>query len=314
MNLRKVYFISLGGNGSRDKWSWLEHRGPTVCQSTGRFKETVAIDRTMLYEIVDEVSKMGIDLVVVDLDDAIQYHSHPEISLKEAFTHEELRALLSYMRERGIEPIPKLNFSACHDVWLKEYSWMKGTQKYYEVVKDLIDEVCEVFDHPSLFHLGMDEEDMPNHKKGMTIIRCNDLWAHDLYFYMDCVQKNGARPWIWADFYWKHADFFKQKIPKECLLSNWGYMRYCEEHERVKMQYDSYIALSELGYDQIPCGSLWCCHQNMGQLVHFFVKHGLIDEHLLGFMITPWTGISEVNRYDLLDNAYRLQQAFKMLE
>ena len=313
MNLRKGYFLSLGGNDSRDKWSKIEQRGPLVCQCTGRYHDTISIDRKLLREVVDYLAVCGIDLLVLDILDAMQYDSHPEISLKNAFTHEELRAELAYMRERGIEPIPKLNFSSCHDTWLKEYGWMKGTEKYYEVVKDLIDEVCEVFDRPSLFHLGMDEEDMPSHKKGMTIIRCNDLWFHDLHFYMDCVQKNGVRPWIWGDFYWMHPEDFARNIPQSCLISNWGYMRYAENHDRVKMQYDSYVALAKLGYDQLPCGSEWCCHQNIAQIVHFFKKNDLINEHLVGFMTAPWTGLSEVNRYDLLDNAYRIAEAMKML-
>ncbi|MBQ9784485.1 MAG: hypothetical protein IJW29_03190 [Clostridia bacterium] len=314
MSLRKGYFISLGGNGSRDKWSKPEHRGPAVCQATGRFKEKPAVDRVLLYEIIDEVSKMGIDLVVLDVLDALQYDSHPEVSLKEAFTHDEMRALLDYMRERGIEPVPKLNFSSCHDTWLKEYAWMKGTAKYYEVVKDLIDETCEVFGHPSLFHLGMDEEDMPSHKKGMTIIRCDDLWIHDLYFYMDCVEKNGARPWIWGDYYWGHSDTFAKKIPRECLISNWGYMRYCETHARVKMQYDAYIALDKLGYDQMPCSSTWCCHQNVAQEAWFFKKNGLVNEHFMGILATPWTGVRESERYWLLDDPHRLRYAMKILE
>ena len=314
MNLRKGYFLDLGGNGSRDRWSYLEHRGPRICQCAGHYEEMPVVDRVLLYELIDELSKIGIDLIVLDVLDAMEYKSHPEISLQNAFTHEEMRKLLSYMRERGIEPIPKLNFSACHDTWLKEYSWMKGTAKYYEVVKDLIDEVCLVFDRPSLFHLGMDEEDMPSHKKGMTIIRCNDLWFHDLYFYMDCVEKNGVRPWIWGDYYWGHPKEFTQKMPKECLISNWGYMRYDEGHPRVKMQYDAYIALAELGYDQMPCSSTWCCSQNVAQEVHFMKKHGLINEHFMGILATPWTAVHEVNRYWLLEDAHRLMYAYRMLE
>ena len=314
MNLRKGYFLDLGGNGSRDRWSFLEHRGPRICQCAGHYEEMPVVDRVLLYELIDELSKIGIDLIVLDVLDAMEYKSHPEISLQNAFTHEEMRKLLSYMRERGIEPIPKLNFSACHDTWLKEYSWMKGTAKYYEVVKDLIDEVCLVFNRPSLFHLGMDEEDMPSHKKGMTIIRCNDLWFHDLYFYKECAEKNGARAWVWGDYYWAHPDEFIKKMPKECLISNWGYMRYDEGHPRVKMQYDTYIALAKHGYDQMPCSSTWCCSQNVAQEVHFFQKHGLIDEHFVGILATPWAGIQQINRYRLLDDAYRLMHACKLLE
>jgi hypothetical protein len=191
---------------------------------------------------------------------------------------------------------------------------MKGTGTYYEVVKDLIDEVCRVFDHPSLFHFGMDEEDLPSHKKGMTIIRCSDLWFHDLYFYKECAEKNGARAWVWGDYYWAHPDEFIKKMPKECLISNWGYMRYDEGHPRVKMQYDTYIALAKHGYDQMPCSSTWCCSQNVAQEVHFFQKHGLIDEHFMGVIATPWTYVQEVNRYWLLEDAHRLIYAYKMLE
>ena len=317
MNLRKGYFISLGGNGGRDKWSHLEHRGPMLCQCTGRYKETPGINRKVLYEVIDEISKMGINMAVLDVLDAMRYDSHPEISQAGAFTHEEMRALLSYMRERGIEPIPKLNFSACHDTWLKEYSWMKGTAKYYEVVKDLINEVCEVFDRPRLFHLGMDEEDLPTHRKGMTIIRCNDLWCHDLYFYMDCVEKNGARPWIWGDFYWGHANIFGEKIPRECLISNWWYERLQTRPDGSflpKTEMDAYVALAELGYDQIPCASTWCCHQNIAQTVLFFKEKNLINEHLLGFMVASWAGMVESARYTQLDDAYRLSAAMRLLE
>jgi len=312
------HFLCLGGNGARDKWSFTEHRGPSICQCTGRYRDAAVIDRKLLRELVDELSHFGINMVVLDVLDALQYSSHPEISLEGAFTHEELRAELAYMREHGIEPIPKLNFSSCHDTWLKQYAWMKGTQTYYDVVRDLIDEVCEVFDRPRLFHLGMDEEDLPTHRKGMTIIRCDALWCHDLYFYMDCVQKNGARPWIWGDFYWAHPNVFKKKIPKECLISNWWYERLKTDETGAflpKTEMDTYVALSELGYDQIPCTSTWCCHQNIAQTVLFFKEKGILDDpHLQGFMVAPWTGTVETSRYRLLDDAYRMMYAKKLLE
>lgn len=317
MNRSTAYFISLGGNGGRDKWSFTENRGPALCQATGRYKETPAIDRALLRELVDHLATCGVNLVVLDVLDALQYESHPEISLDGAFTRDELRAELQYMRERGIEPIPKLNFSSCHDTWLKEYAYMKGTQTYYDVVRDLIDEVCTVFDRPRLFHLGMDEEDLATHRKGITIIRCEDLWCHDLYFYMDCVEKNGARPWIWGDFYWAHADIFGQKIPRECLISNWWYERLktaADGSFLPKTEMDAYVALDRLGYDQLPCASTWCCHQNVAQTVLFFHEKNLINDRLKGFMVAPWTGVLEFNRYTLFDDAYRLHHAVKLLE
>ena len=153
--------------------------------------------------------------------------------------------------------------------------------------------------------------------EGITIIRCDDLWCHDLYFYMDCVEKNGARPWIWGDFYWAHAETFKKKIPRECLISNWGYVRMQNPPSplsRIGVQTDTYVALHELGYDQVPCGSTWCCHQNIAQTVLFCKEKGLIDEHLLGFMVAPWTRTNEANRYWLLDEAHRTKYARELFE
>ena len=52
-----------------------------------------------------------------------------------------------------------MNFSAYHDLWLQEYGKsLISTPEYYKVCKDLIDEVCELFEYPEYFHLGLDEE------------------------------------------------------------------------------------------------------------------------------------------------------------
>ena len=97
-------------------------------------------------------------MVLVDLGDAIKYESHPEIAVNNAWSTTKLKEELKKMRGMGLEPIPKLNFAAGHDAWLKKYSRMVSTDIYYGVCKDLIEEVSDLFDKPRLFHLGMDEE------------------------------------------------------------------------------------------------------------------------------------------------------------
>ena len=54
--------------------------------------------------------------------------------------------------------------------------------------------------------------------------------------------------------------------------------------------------------------------ENIAQTVLFFKEKNLINDRLKGFMITPWSGMLEINRYAQLDDAYRLVQACKMLE
>lgn len=301
----------------RDEWSKTDFRGPLQTQVTGRYQKTMLTERDVWRRVIDFLPSCGIDTVVIDIGEGMQYMTHPELSIPGAWSQEELRAELARMRELGLEPIPKLNFSSCHDTWLKEYAWMKGTATYYQVVQELIDEVCEVFGHPKLFHLGMDEEDLPTHNKGMTIIRCVDLWCHDLYYYMDCVEKNGARPWIWGDFYWAHPEKFVEKIPKDCLISNWWYERLTvDEHGDFtpKREMDTYAELAELGYDQIPTASTWACHQNIAQTVLFCHKKGMIDDHLKGFIVAPWAKTVSVNVYTLLNDAHRLKYAKELFE
>ncbi len=317
MQQRWCYFIQLGSNMWRDKWSKPDFRGPVQTQVTGQYFDTMQTDRAVWRRVIDFLPSCGINTVVIDIGEGMQYETHPELSVPGAWSHEELRAELARMRKMGLEPIPKLNFSACHDTWLREYAWMKGTSTYYTVVQDLIDEVCRVFDCPSLFHIGMDEEDIPNHRKGMTIIRCNDLWCHDLYYYMDCVEKNGARPWIWGDFYWAHEDVFVQKIPKECLISNWWYERLIVNEDGTftsKREMDTYAALADCGYDQIPTASTWACHQNIAQTVLFFHEKGIVNERLKGFMVAPWAKTISLNLYTLLNDAHRLKYAKDLFE
>jgi len=311
------YFIQLGSNMWRDTWSHTEFRGPRIAQATGRYFPTMHTDRTVWRETIDFLPSCGFNAVIIDVGEGIQYDTHPELSVPGAWSKEELKAELTRIRSLGMEPIPKLNFSSNHDTWLGDYAHMKGTQKYYEVVRELIDEVCEVFAPVKYFHVGMDEEDLPTHRKSMTIIRCNDLWYHDLYFYMKCVEKHGARTWVWGDYYRGHKDTFLQKMPKECLITEACYERVLPRRENGMFPYpgfNSMVEIAQLGYDQIPCASTWACHQNLAQTVKFCFDEGIVNERLLGFLSVPWQMTDEISRYVLLDDAYRTKYAKELFE
>ena len=69
---------------------------------------------------------------------------------------EELKEELQKLRDMGLTVYPKLNFSTAHDAWLGLYSRMVSTPEYYKVTKELIEEIYEMFLHPSAIHIGMD--------------------------------------------------------------------------------------------------------------------------------------------------------------
>ena len=243
------------------------------------------LDISLWNDILKKMVDVGMNMVVIDLGDAIKYESHPEIAVRDAWTVERLKDELSRIREMGLEPIPKLNFSASHDAWLGPYSRCVSTDTYYEVCRDLISEVIEIFDKPRFFHLGMDEE-TPQHQRHYryVVVRQYDLWWHDLYFLFKCVEKGGSRPWIWSDYLWRHPEEFFNKMPKTVIQSNWYYgSKFSKRIKYVK----AYLDLEEHGYYQIPTGSNCTVPENFQRTVIYCKRH-ISPEHLLGFLQTSW--------------------------
>ena len=60
------------------------------------------------------MQKVRMNMVVIDLGEAIQYQSHPELAVKGTRPVEKFRKELARLRAMGLEPIPKLNFSTTH--------------------------------------------------------------------------------------------------------------------------------------------------------------------------------------------------------
>ena len=190
-----------------------------------RYNENINVEENAWDETVRYLAEHKFNAVLIDVGDGIKYESRPEISAPDAWDKDFLKKKLTEMRALGLEPIPKLNFSTCHHTWLKEYRRMTSTRYYYEACADVIREVCEVFDHPRLFHLGMDEEDTIGNQRFREAvhIRSKDLWWHDLYFYIDCVESCGARAMMWTDYARHRPDEFIRRIPRSVVMCNWYY-------------------------------------------------------------------------------------------
>ena len=250
-------------------------------------------DESQWRDLLERAVKSGINQIVLDLGEGVQYQSHPELTVKGSWSPEKLRAELDTMRRMGLEPIPKLNFATTHDAWMGEYARMVSTEAYYAVCRDLIAEVIALFDGPRYFHLGMDEEDY-NHQRryAYVVVRQYDLWWHDLCFFVDQVEKAGVRPWVWSDYVWDHADVFYQKMPKSVLQSNWY---YANDFGPEALRAAAYVGLEAHGYDQIPTGSNWSTTENMG-LTAEFCREQIAPERLKGFLMTPWKPTLEVER------------------
>ena len=286
LNEKRRYPIPDDITGERRKK--LEYEFVHNCHSP-----ELTFDEDVFWRIAAKMAKAGMNFILIDVGDGFAYPSHPEIAVKGAWSPDKMRQVLARLRGMGLEPMPKLNFSATHDAWMGKYSRMVSTKPYYQAVGDLIGDLCEVF-KPRLFHIGWDEEDDWHQAAFDTVvIRQGDLWWHDFLFTVKEVEKRGVRAWAWSDKIWQHKDEFLKKWPKSVLCSNWFYLPkfdYPEGHEFYPM-YKAYEWLEAAGYDQIPCCSTcggWRLPTGNPVLTANHVKTRIAPERLKGLLTAPW--------------------------
>lgn len=300
-------------------------------------------DDSVWEEMVRAASENGINTIVFDLLDGICYGSHPEIVLEKAWSRERLGYEIKRLKSLGIQAIPKLNFSATHDGWLKEYERLLSTPAYYRVCRDLIMEVGELFEQPRYIHLGMDEEDAMHAKcSQLAVYRHKELLWHDLQYLCDCVRDAGSTPWIWSCPCFSHPEEFRARMKTDSIvLSPWMYNAILKEHWtpiKTRQAYIDYYAKEpfasmniqyveedpfivdfmqkalpcvEDGYKVIPCvSSINQCRYNAADTLEYFKENANADR-VLGYITSPWLPVVESNKDRILNEIRWFGQAIQ---
>ena len=275
-------------------------------------------DESLWREVSAMLPGAGCNTVVVDLGEFMKFPSHPELAVKGSWEPERMQAEKRRLEAMGLEVIPKLNFSAAHDSWLKDYHRMLSTRKYYQVCSDVIRDTVEIFGTPRLFHLGYDEETAWHQSADryrMCIIRQGDLWWHDFLWFVEQLESKGVRPWIWSDYIWNHKDEFLKRMPRSVLQSNWYYhgFKNADPASKSATQYiPAYEWLEKGGFDQVPTGSN--CDkmnpQNMMETVEH-CKKVVAPERLKGFMMGSWARTWRAEEAKLKESVGLLAEAKK---
>jgi len=256
----------------------------------------VRFDEQIWRETTEHMAARGMNMVLIDLGEFMEFPSHPELAVKGSWKPDRMRAELKRLRAMGLEPIPKLNFSTAHDAWMGEYQRMVSTRTYYQVCADLIRDVAEIFDRPRFLHLGYDEETAGHQGWGCyghIVVRAGSQWWHDFEFFRREVERNGMRAWIWSDYIWHHEKEFLDRMDRGVLQSNWYYynsMTKPTNHptpETCLKWIACYEKLDKAGFDQVPCGSTCECDENIGEMVPWCRQH-ISKDRLKGFLMAPW--------------------------
>lgn len=274
-------------------------------------------------KVVDACVKEGLNMIVLDIGEGIEWKSHPELAVPGAWSYYKVKQEVERLRALGIALIPKLNFSATHDLWLGPWRNTKTQKVYYDVCRDLIHEVYDLFEKPEYIHIGMDEEGnaqiLEGHGEGLISFRRGKLLWHDLKFLCDTVADLGATPWIWSDNAFEHPKEFRETISNEnILISPWHYFAFKEEHYTKIADHQIYrdfygkepyahmnltyvedepffvlyrqeaLPLAKDGYKVVPTTSTFNgCPYNTDDTVDYYKTYAPA-ESVAGFMAAPW--------------------------
>ena len=251
-------------------------------------------DRAVWDRYLLKLKQSGVNTLIIDVAEALQYKSYPELATEGAWSREEWEQELSRLDNMGFEVVPKLNFSTTHDVWLGRYAYMVSTEEYYDVCKAVIDEVADIF-KSRFIHIGMDEEGYELQKDyNYAVVRHNEQWWHDLRFLADCVEKNNARAVMWSDYAREHTDEYIKNCPKSIVQCVWYYgdtfgdYLPWESEIRVRL----FKLFDREGFDMLPAGSI-VYHENNFELLCKYCRENISKQHLLGFLQTTWDSVEQ---------------------
>jgi hypothetical protein len=269
--------------------------------------------------IADYLAPMGINVLILEVNYAFDYTSHPELKCS-GLNKEQARELTELCRKHGIRLIPLLNCLG-HQSWgngpaalldkypqfeetppnytgnIKLYcrEWCPSQPEVYKVVNDLLDEMIDAFDADAL-HVGMDEVFMTGNSNCPL---CRGKDPGELFggvvnkLHQHLVKEKGVEMLMWADRLldadtipygeWEASKTGSHRaigmIPKDIIMCDWHY------EIRKDKDYPSVRFFQQNGFRVLP--STWNRPAAAVDLVRCSYKDN--TDKMLGIMFTGWS-------------------------
>jgi len=298
MNKIFAYTIQLGNNMWYDK-EQIPAEDPNHLHARLPYRSKFNKDIKTFRLLVDHANSEGYNTIIINMGEGYDYKSHPEIALEGAWTEDELKTEIAHIRELGMEPVPMLNFSAAHDMWLGKYERMVGTDIYKKVCLDLIDEVCKLFDKPKYFHIGMDEETYEAQTYlDFATVRNRVVMKRDIADFFEVIRKNGVTPWMFLDFYKVSRDDFLEVVDKDVILSDM-HIRYSVSQNIWPVEFSKIIAD---GYKIVPMITHYFLLRNR-DMVMSYLKGNVDKNGVAGIVNFPFLFCEDDYKYKLMYEA-----------
>lgn len=303
-----AYNICLGYNMWFDKGALL-----TLSEEDRKERDFLYFDKATWNTVTEFLPAQGFNTVVIDLAEGLRYDSAPELAVDGSLSKAEFSQMLARLRSMGLTPIPKLDFSSAHDIWLKDYARMLCTTPYRNLVKNLIAEVAELFDHPQFFHIGMGDECNEYQKYYEYIAtRSRICFWEDIHIMLNSCRSVGARPMMSGEYFYREPYVFQKEISTDVVVTApyFGdilpqidvYGRDSRSEAQKKFE-----QLCVIGNDVVynGCGDT---QYNLDRLFCYAKEH---PDNCFGIMTTPNVPCVDWADYVLMNDAYRFGWAKK---
>lgn len=212
-----------------------------------------------LKEYISTLSDMGYNTLLLYTEDTYEIPGEPYFGhFRGRYSQEELRQIVDFAEEKGIEMIPCIQTLAhlntmlrwnvykdihdCTDILLVD------EEKTYALIGKMLDSVKACFRSP-MIHIGMDEAHMVGLGKYLDRNGFHnrfEILSRHLKRVCEMVAQRGLQPIIWSDMYFRlknHGVYSKKEgivvpsveeaaIPPEVALTYWDY--YTTEDARFE--------------------------------------------------------------------------------
>ena len=265
------------------------------------------------FRLIDFCQEKGFNSIIFRLTDdqgsAYLFSSHPELIMCEgAFSAKELKTIVDYAQNHGIEMIPEVE-SFGHSRYItqtKRYKFLNDgaagedfnalcpvNDSTIKLMKDLYNEVSSIF--PShYFHIGCDEVNWGAgelSKKALETKSKPQIWAEYVNKLNGLVKAAGKKTIIWGDVPLYNESEVLDLRDKEIVIMDWNYW----ETNKEKIQSLAQKVLSK-GFKLIGCPAVsWCGwgprvggkqFQNINSYAE--VYGNLNDSNNLGIFLSNW--------------------------
>jgi hypothetical protein len=228
------------------------------------------------FRLLDFCQKEGINSVIFRLTDdqgsAYLFTSHPELKMCEgAFSEKELRTIIEYAKNHGIEMIPEIE-SFGHSRYItetKRYKFLNDgppgedfnalcpvNDSTLSLLKDLYTEVASIFPG-RYFHIGCDEVNWGSgnlSKKALETKSKPQIWAEYVNKLNGSLKAIGKETIIWGDVPLYNDIEVLDLLDKDMVIMDWNYW----ETNKVKIQSLAQTVLNK-GFRLIGCPAVsWC--------------------------------------------------------